>query len=357
MTMFTLSDFTDISTRGFNVVLPDSTVALINELSKLVGSPNYIKTPVFTKREVTSDADKKRRRNRVRPTEISDGWTTASSHTKAAGGGSSYTDSGNIVFNPGGSVLKKGCVNTNIQRIRPLLNKFGSNANNVPIKKKLFEVIDEMFETDIAHEDVEKLVHQIFDILSGNLFYSDIYSKLFGDMISNHSIFGDVLNTRFNSYIGSYNDIRSVDPITEYDSFCDMNKANDMRKSLTSFYAKLYMLGKIHRSTIIDTVGTLTNMVRQHIEIEASQDMVAELVENISILLDNSTDVYVLCKDKMMASKGADEDEDDDEPVGICDYLIQLSMAKQKEYAGLNTKSLFKLKDLIETHRVKKTRR
>ena len=85
--------------------------------------------------------------------------------------------------------------------------------------------------------------------------------------------------------------------------------------------------------------------------------MVAELIENLSILLDKSTDVYVLCKDKMMASKGADEDEDDDEPVGICDYLIQLSMAKQKEYAGLNTKSLFKLKDLIETHRVKNTRR
>jgi len=355
MTMFNLSDFIDISTKGFNVVLPDSTVALINELSKLVGSPNYIKTPVFTKREVSSDIDKKRRRNRGRPTETSDGWTTAPlSHAKAAGGGSTYADSGNIVFNPGGSVLKKGGVNTNIQRIRPLLNKFGSNANNIPIKKELFDVIDEMFDTDIAHEDLDKLVHQIFDILSGNLFYSDIYSKLFGEMISKHSIFGDVVSTRFNSYVGSYNEIRTVDPITEYDSFCDMNKANDTRKSLTSFYTKLYMLGKIHSSTIIDTIGTLTNMVRQHIDIEASQDMVAELVENLSILLDNSSDIYVICKDKMMVSKA---DDDEDEPVGICDYLIQLSMAKQKEYAGLNTKSLFKLKDLIETHRVKKTRR
>ena len=44
--------------------IPDTTVELINNLSSLVGSPNYIKTPVFSKKETIHDTDKRKRKEK-----------------------------------------------------------------------------------------------------------------------------------------------------------------------------------------------------------------------------------------------------------------------------------------------------
>jgi hypothetical protein len=44
--------FKDILYEGFDFVLPEETVKLIHSLSSQVGSPNYIKTPVFKKRDI-----------------------------------------------------------------------------------------------------------------------------------------------------------------------------------------------------------------------------------------------------------------------------------------------------------------
>ena len=48
---FTLDDINKIKTHGFSYELPESTKKLIIELSKLVGSPEYIRTPIFTKKK------------------------------------------------------------------------------------------------------------------------------------------------------------------------------------------------------------------------------------------------------------------------------------------------------------------
>lgn len=48
--MYTLKDFTNITFDGFDFTLPEATLALISELSLEVGSPSYIKTPVFQKK-------------------------------------------------------------------------------------------------------------------------------------------------------------------------------------------------------------------------------------------------------------------------------------------------------------------
>jgi hypothetical protein len=49
--IYQLKDFTDITFDGFNFSLPEETIQMISSLSLEVGSPTYIKTPVFRKRE------------------------------------------------------------------------------------------------------------------------------------------------------------------------------------------------------------------------------------------------------------------------------------------------------------------
>ena len=51
---YTLKDFVDITFNGFDIKLPEETLVMITELSQQVGSPTYIKTPIFQKREHTT---------------------------------------------------------------------------------------------------------------------------------------------------------------------------------------------------------------------------------------------------------------------------------------------------------------
>ena len=44
---YTLKDFNEIIFNGFNLVLPDDIIETISKLAKEVGSPDYVKTPVF----------------------------------------------------------------------------------------------------------------------------------------------------------------------------------------------------------------------------------------------------------------------------------------------------------------------
>ena len=347
MTMYSLSDFADISNKGFDVILPNATVMLINELSKLVGSPNYIKTPVFTKRESTVDVDKKRRRQRNKPTDNSDGWSSTSNGFKKV---SPESDIGaNIVFNPAGSLIKRGGGDaTPIQLIRPMLNKLGGNSENQTIKDELFSVLNDIFESDITQEELTNLMVQIIDIVSGNLFYSNIYAKLFSDIINVHPTFADTLDLHFSKYIASYTNIQSFDPKEDYDSFCAMNKTNDRRKSITSFYVHLYKLGKLTQCSMLGTVKTLAGMIRDNIHNIESVQLVGELIENIFIMMDPIVDLFILSHDVIMHPTS--DAEDGEVSVCICDYISLLSETPPKIYPGMNTKSLFKLKDLVDNY-------
>ena len=46
---YTLQDFERIKFEGFDFNIPSETLALITDLASHVGSPNYIKTPIFKK--------------------------------------------------------------------------------------------------------------------------------------------------------------------------------------------------------------------------------------------------------------------------------------------------------------------
>lgn len=48
---YTLDNINDIIFKGFDYVLNEDTLKVISELSLQVGSPDYVKTPIFQKRE------------------------------------------------------------------------------------------------------------------------------------------------------------------------------------------------------------------------------------------------------------------------------------------------------------------
>ena len=55
MMKYKLIDFETITFNGFDFSIPEETVQLISMLSMEVGSPTYIKTPVFQKKDNTNN--------------------------------------------------------------------------------------------------------------------------------------------------------------------------------------------------------------------------------------------------------------------------------------------------------------
>ena len=52
MVQYTLQDVLEITFNGFDITLPEETIKLIQELSNQVGSPTYVKTPTFPKKDI-----------------------------------------------------------------------------------------------------------------------------------------------------------------------------------------------------------------------------------------------------------------------------------------------------------------
>lgn len=49
---YTLDDFNTMIFNGFNYELPNDVLNTISEIALEVGSPNYVKTPVFKKKKI-----------------------------------------------------------------------------------------------------------------------------------------------------------------------------------------------------------------------------------------------------------------------------------------------------------------
>ena len=83
---YTLDNINDIIFKGFDYVLNEDTLKIISELSLQVGSPDYVKTPIFQKREnplkteitnTNKDYGQQKRRKNNKAFEVNDDdWET-----------------------------------------------------------------------------------------------------------------------------------------------------------------------------------------------------------------------------------------------------------------------------------------
>lgn len=329
---YTISDFQSISSNGFNVVLPDSAIDLINNLSKHVGSPSYIKTPVFNKRENTGGDTERKRRRKFKTQEA--GW---GDNLKV-----DTTTKSNIVFKAPSVKKSLTIVESITQSVRSILNKIGS-SNTDGMLGSLVEIIDDMIESgdDITGEDVHNISENITNVMSSNSFYSDVYTQIYVSLLEKYDFIQETLQIKLNGYISSYNSVVDVNPDENYDLFCSKNKENDIRRANTLFYTNLTKYDKIELDVLVDFITKLCEKIIKNIQTSDSTSLIDEIIENICIFLTNSKDIY-----KKLDIKISCADETDNGT--IQEYLTMLSKTKPKSLAGLSTKSLFRIMETME---------
>jgi hypothetical protein len=329
---YTLKDFTNITFDGFNYSLPEDTICLISELSLEVGSPSYIKTPVFQKRE-----------NPLR----------ASSSASILGGVSGKKRKGNKnieVLNDSDwealrtfqttTIEQKVGLEAQIDLLRSNLNKI-SEKSYADIRNKIIELLDQLVSDGISNDEMMRVSKIIFEIASTNRFFSKMYADLYSDLINKYDVMKEIFTNCFDSFIELFNNVESGDADKDYDLFCKINKDNERRKALSTFFVNLMKNEIIPVRDLKMLLCNLLNQLVTFIEEENKKNIVDELTENIALLY--SKNLFDGNDDSDFDKKNYKIGE-----ASVLETITKLANSKVKTYPSLSNKSIFKFMDMIE---------
>lgn len=329
---YTLDNIITILFNGFDYKLPDETLNKISEIALQVGSPDYVKTPVFQKREnpmkvepilkESMGGNKKNRRGKAHEVTNNADWDAIRANATANASSKSSEE--------------KSEFDIQIENIRLHLNKL-TDKNYKDISSKIFESINKLIEDNISSEEMSKLSVIIFELATNNRFYSKIYADIYSELLSTYKEIKETFESNFQNFTELFANIEYVDSTLNYDKFCENNKKNEKRRSLAAFYINLMNNNVISKVQIMKITRDLLAEIYSFIAIENKKNEVDELTETIAILYK-----------KELYEDDEGDDYDQIEGYTINEIIERVASSKVKDFKSLTNKSLFKFMDLIE---------
>lgn len=309
------TDFEKIIFNGIQFQLPIEVIDIITNIANQVGAVDYIKTPQFHKKTHVAGTNNghsnrtgiKRNKN----VEILDEeWDTIRKFQTT-------------------EIKKKDGIDVNIDNVRKHLNKI-TEKNYEKMYQHICEEIDAI--TTSSTEDLNKVGEAIFNIASGNAFYSTTYAKLYNDLMNKYNFMDSIFSDNLNKFSELFTNIEYFNPNVDYDKFCENNKTNDKRRALGNFYVNLMKEKSIEKTKMIDIIKNVQNYMLLKLEQEGNKEIVDELSENLFILITNS----------------CEELENEDSWDDIIDNVTTYSKSKVKDFPSATTKSIFKHMDILD---------
>ena len=330
---YTLDEINSILFQGFDYKIPDNTMEIISMLSMQVGAPDYVKTPVFQKRENPmkgeplnnnvvgglkeySHGNNRRRGNRTSDFVSDETWNSIRT------------------FQTTKMDVNKSGSNADFDMIRTLTNKL-SDKNYHEICDKIIELIIKI-KCDDDGTDLGEVSSNIFDIASSNRYYSKIYADLYSDLASKFDFIKTACDENFMRFTELFNNIEYIDSSENYDKFCEINKINEKRKSLASFYINLMINGVINKDKIIEITRSLLSKIYEYISIDNKKNEVDELTETVALLYNK----------KLFDDNNVENEKIDG--LTIHEVIKKIANSNIKNYNSLTNKTLFKFMDLME---------
>lgn len=327
---YTLNDFTDITFNGFDIKLPDETMSIITELALQVGSPTYIRTPIFAKRENTmkagsgasglfasagggTDFKKKKRGNRAVEVLNDDDWESIRTFQATV-------------------IEQKVGIDAQIDLIRSSLNKM-TEKNYIEHSAKIVEILNQLIAENVVETEMQRVGNAIFEIASNNRFFSKLYADLYTLLISQFQVMRMIFDASFDAFLDIFKNIESGNPDDNYENYCKVVKDNERRKSLSAFFINLTINSVIKKDKLIELTFNLLNQVLSFMKQENKKSEVDEIIENIAILYNKEW------------FEGSDERIDGETFIKV---IEKLARSKAKDYPSLSNKSIFKCMDMIE---------
>jgi len=309
---YTLEDFECIKYSNILFNLPPSVLAKIQHIANEVGSPEYIKTPQFPKKDKYM---RKKGRN-YKPHMLSEEDWKQIRDFKA-------------------TVIKKNeGIEAIIDKIRQHLNKISTKTYDtlsVKIFDEIEHVIKESETSENSNESLRKICTVIFDIASSNAFYSELYARFYKNLLDNKPIMKDILLDKFNDYLTLFENIENVDPAADYNKFCEVNKVNEKRRAIIKFYVNLMKNDIIPTQKIFDIINKIKNSVDSNIEKKEKVFTVDELSELFKIIIIEGHDYLI---------------KDMHNWKDIRNYIDTMAKTPASSKDGLSNKTVFKYMDI-----------
>ena len=328
---YNLRQITDISLSVFTFEISEDTCNMINYLSAQVGSSG-LTTTIFKKTYIKSDADnsfangsnkingKKKKGNKSMEASA-DEWETIRSFQAT-------------------KIEQKSGLDGDIDQIRLYLNKL-TDKTFLDMREKIVDKINQICAEAITAEDMPKVGNILYELCSTNKFYSKIFADLFAELANKYEWLMDVFTKKYKGVMHQYIDIKYVDSDKDYDGFCEMNKANEKRRALTTFLLNLGGNGFIQKSELVNIAWNLLTMIDTMVSQSDRKNEVDELTENFAIIFNKELIDEVI----------DDADDEEDYYVGgqsLTDKVNCLAKSKAKDYPSLSNKAIFKYMDLVE---------
>lgn len=227
------------------------------------------------------------------------------------------------------------------------LEEFASILNKITKKtyeshhSKIFNLLDNVLQDDSDSEDESdsnnneyiQISNTLFDIIKRVRIGFDLYGTLFKDIVTKYPMFIESISSQVKVYLDSYSDIQDVDPNTEYDAYCDMNKLNDKRRSMSGFIVELYKNKLLSELELQQIIQSRIQIVLDNIDIDEKTSLIEETTENLFVFITNV--------------KG-NVDFEIDEWVQILENITKCSKLKAREHKSISSRMIFKYMDIID---------
>jgi len=303
---YTLNDFNNKESSGNIPELESLVIEKINKLANRVGAPSYQKTPVF-KRYNYSNKKKK-----VNENITSTDWQT--------------------IRNFKTTTLDKNMegLEAQMDSIRSYLNKL-TNDNYTEISYEIKLVIKEVVDQN-EDDYLSKIGVSIFEIGSANRFLSNVYVKLYKELIDTYPIMKNVCMSNFNSFNTLFETFDYCEASEDYDKFCDIMKNNEKRKALSKFMMICVEYEIIESENMEKIMLDFLKKINKNIDDKDKENAVDEIAANLVIMIQSSLVSF-------RAMNSSDK---------IFKDIEILSNYNVKNYPGLSNKTVFKFLDMVE---------
>ena len=221
---------------------------------------------------------------------------------------------------------KKEGLEKKINDVRICINKM-SAKNYDSQRDAIFAFILEINQEEDS-ESLEKIANAIFDIASTNKFYSEMYAKLYRELIDLYPVFQKVMDVFLHKYIDSLQEIKYADPNVDYDLFCVYTKQSDKRKATAQFLVHMMREGILSSEYILSIISDLIVKVREYMDTDDKINEVEEITELVNIFVSQSNTFIVFTSN-------------------LVNSIREFAKYKLKEKKSLSSRILFKYTDLV----------
>tara|TARA_B100000508_G_C11412442_1_gene253976 strand:+ start:27 stop:1004 length:978 start_codon:yes stop_codon:yes gene_type:complete len=311
--IYTLKEFYTIKENSSPYILPKETMEIIQYVSNLVGSPNYVKTPQFLANG--GEYSDKKKKKRTKNNEISsDDWEAIRNFQATVKNEKTGMDKIKDTF-------------------RCEINKI-ADKNYEAQKIIIMEILRENIL--VWNSDELKTVGElIIEVSSANRFYSKLYCDLIGEIIKTYDFITPLLENFKKEVNESYENL-SIDEFSasdDYNELCKKNNKNESRKAKGLFLVNLMLEEFLDVEFITNLIINLQNKLINGIDDSDNNEMNEEISEIVFILLENS---YTFLKQ-----------EDNTEWEKILKNIENICEMKNNN-KGLSNKTIFKQMDILD---------